>query len=135
MGLLTSFSRLGPVYVGAHKGLITGILHDEWGFNGYIITDMVNPASYMTWKESVVACITYFDTDAISELWVDYMTAETNTMWVYAQSNAMNGIDSTSHHVEINTWWRVAYKAVYYRVIALTMLMYIVFPIAERMER
>ena len=85
MGLLTSFSRLGPVYVGAHKGLITGILHDEWGFNGYIITDMVNPASYMTWKESVVACITYFDTDAISELWVDYMAAETNTMWVYTR--------------------------------------------------
>ena len=153
MGLMTSFSRLGPVYVGAHKGLITGILHDEWGFNGYIITDMVNPASYMTWKESVIAGTTNFDTNEVSELWADYMTAETNTfggdatllqaikdrvhntMWVYAQSNAMNGIDSTSRRVEINTWWRVAYKAVYYGAIALTALcalMYIVSSIAEK---
>ena len=153
MGVMTSFSRLGPIYVGANSGLITGILHDEWGFNGYIITDMVNPATYMTWKESVVAGTTNFDTNEVSELWADYMTAESNTfagdatllqaikdrvhstLYVYAQSNAMNGIDSSSHRVEINTWWRVAYKAVYYGAIALTALCalgYIASAIAEK---
>ena len=76
---MTSFSRLGPVYVSAHQGLITGILHDEWGFNGYVITDMVNPATYMTWKESVIAGTTNFDTNKISEDWASYLTAETNT--------------------------------------------------------
>lgn len=140
LGVMTSFSRIGPVYVSASKGLITDILCKEWGFNGYIITDMVNPASYMTWKESVIAGTTNFDTNDISELWNDYITDTTNTfsgdaamlkaikdrvhntLYVYAQSNAMNGINSSSRKVEVNTWWRMAYKGVYYGAAALTVL-------------
>ena len=139
--------------MGAHRGLITGILHDEWGFRGYIITDMVNPATYMTWKESVIAGTTNFDTNEVSELWADYLTAETNTfagdaamlqairdrvhstMYVYANSNALNGIDASSHRVELNTGWRIAYKVVFYGSIALTALcalMYVVSSIAEK---
>ena len=79
LGVMTSFSRIGPSYVGASKGLITDILCKEWGFNGYIISDMVNPASYMTWKESVIAGTTNFDTNEISELWNTYITDTTNT--------------------------------------------------------
>ena len=153
LGLMTSFSRLGPVYVSAHIGLISGILNGEWGFRGYVITDMVNPASYMTWKESVIAGTTNFDTNEVSELWADYLTADTNafsgdaamlaairdrvhsTMYVYAQSNALNGIDASSHRVELNTWWRTAYRAVHYGAIALTALcalMYVVSAIVEK---
>ena len=138
LGLMTSFSRVGPTYVGASTGLITDILTNEWGFHGYIISDMVNPASYMTWKESVIAGTTNFDTTEVSELWADYMTATSNTfsgdatmlsaikdrvhstLYVYAQSNAMNSINSSSHKVEVNVWWRMAYKGVYYGAIALT---------------
>ena len=140
LGVMTSFSRIGPTYVGAASGLITDILMNEWGFHGYIVSDMVNPASYMTWKESVVAGTTNFDTTEVSELWADYMTATTNTfsgdatllraikdrvhstLSVYAQSNMMNAINSSSHKVEVNVWWRVAYKSVYYGAIALTAL-------------
>ena len=140
LGVMTSFSRIGPSYVGASKGLITDILCKEWGFNGYIISDMVNPASYMTWKESVIAGTTNFDTNEISELWNTYITDTTNTfsgdaamlkaikdrvhstLYVYAQSNAMNGINSSSRKVEVNTWWRMAYKGVYCGAAALTAL-------------
>ena len=104
------------------------------------MSDMVNPASYMTWKESVIAGTTNFDTTDVQEQWADYMTAESNTfsgdaamlkaikervrstLAVYAQSNMMNAINSSSHKVEINVWWRVAYKSVYYGAIALTAL-------------
>ncbi len=153
MGVMTSFSRIGPVYVSAHKGLITNILCREWGFNGYIITDMVNPATYMTWKESVIAGTTNFDTNKVAEEWAAYLTEQDNalggdaqmlqairdrvhnTLYVYAQSNAMNGIDSTSRRVELETWWRTAYKSVYWGSIALTAvcaLGYIITSIAEK---
>ena len=140
LGVMTSFSRIGPSYVGATSGLITDILTNEWGFHGYIVSDMVNPASYMTWKESVIAGTTNFDTTEVQEQWADYMTATTNTfsgdaallaaikervhntLAVYAQSNMMNAINSSSHKVEINVWWRVAYKSVTYGAIALTAL-------------
>ena len=156
LGVMTSFSRIGPTYVGAHSGLITDILCNEWDFHGYIISDMVNPATYMTWKESVVAGTTNFDTTEVSELWNGYMTSTTNTfsgdatllsairervhntLYVYAQSNAMNAINSSSHRVEVNVWWRVAYKALYYGSIALTAICaggYIVSTVLETKKR
>lgn len=140
LGLMTSFSRIGPVYVGACSDLITDILYNEWGYNGYVVSDMVNPASYMTWKESVIAGTTNFDTTEVSELWADYITATTNqlsgdaamveaikqrvhnTLYVFAQSNLMNSVNSSSKKVELNVWWRVAYKSVYYVAIILTIL-------------
>lgn len=41
--LMTSFNRLGYTWTGGHYGLITGILRNEWGFNGFIITDADTP--------------------------------------------------------------------------------------------
>ena len=148
LGLMTSFSRLGPTYVGANSGLITDILCNEWGYNGYIVSDMVNPASYMTWKESVIAGTTNFDTTEVQEEWADYMTATSNTfsgdaallsaikervhntLYVYAQSNAMNSINSSSRKIEVNVWWRMAYKGIYYGAIALTAICALAYAIA-----
>lgn len=129
LGLMTSFSRIGVTYVGAHKGLLQGILKNEWGFNGYVVSDMVNPGTYMTWKESVIAGTTNFDAKEADASWSSYLTADTNnlsgdaqmiqavrerlhsTLYVFANSNMINGINSSSKHVELNTWWRIAYKA------------------------
>lgn len=140
LGLMTSFSRIGPTYVSACTALMTNILVQEWGFEGYAVTDMVNPATYMTWKESVIAGTTNFDTTEVAEEWASYITATTNTLsgdatmlqaikdrvhntlYVYAQSNVMNSINSSSQKVEVNVWWRVAYKSVHYGMIALTVL-------------
>ena len=94
----------------------------------------------MTWKESVIAGTTNFDTTEISDEWASYITADSNTLtgdatmlqavkdrvhstlYVYAQSNLMNSINSSSQKVEVNVWWRVAYKAVNYGMIALMVL-------------
>lgn len=140
LGLMTSFSRIGPVYVGASTELLTGILYNEWGYEGYVVSDMVNPATYMTWKESVMAGTTNFDTTEVSEDWADYITATSNnlsgdadmvstikervhnTLYVFAQSNLMNSINSSSQRVEVNVWWRMAYKSVYYGAIGLTVV-------------
>jgi beta-glucosidase len=130
LGLMTSFSRIGPVYVGADEALLQKILRDEWGFNGYVVSDMINPASYMTWKESVIAGTTNFDTTEIKQEWLGYITETTNkfgndatmlkaikervhqSLWVFAQSNLMNSLNSSSRLVQVNTWWRILYKAI-----------------------
>ncbi|MBR1813699.1 MAG: glycoside hydrolase family 3 protein [Lachnospiraceae bacterium] len=41
--LMTSFNRLGYTWTGGHYNLITGILRNEWDFNGFIITDADTP--------------------------------------------------------------------------------------------
>ena len=41
--LMTSFNRLGYTWTGGHYNLITGILRNEWAFDGFIITDADTP--------------------------------------------------------------------------------------------
>lgn len=131
LGLMTSFSRIGTTYVGAESALISDILFGEWGFNGYVVSDMVNPASYMTWKESVIAGTTNFDTTEIAEEWTEYITETSNSfkgdakmlqaikervhnsLYVFSRSNLVNAVNATSKQVDVNTWWRIVYKAIF----------------------
>ena len=39
MGIMTSLNKIGPCWAGGSYGLLTEILHNEWGFNGNIVTD------------------------------------------------------------------------------------------------
>jgi hypothetical protein len=39
MGIMTSLNQTGPCWAGGSYGLLQEILHNEWGFNGNIVTD------------------------------------------------------------------------------------------------
>lgn len=39
-GVMSSMNYIGDVYAGAHLGLLTNVLRNEWGFLGTILTDM-----------------------------------------------------------------------------------------------
>jgi beta-glucosidase len=150
---MTSFSRIGPTYVGASTGLLTDILYNEWGFHGYVVSDMVNPGTYMTWKESVIAGTTNFDTTEMDASWASYITADTNSLsgdatmlaairrnihnslYVFAQSNLMNKVNATSHKVEVNVWWRMVYKGITYGAAILTVLFVLGYILALATER
>lgn len=47
MGLMTSFNRIGETWAGGSYELITGIVRNEWGFDGCILTDFDN-GGYMS---------------------------------------------------------------------------------------
>ena len=55
MNVMTSFNRIGVVWSGAHYGLMTGILRDEWGMEGAAITDMSMNAKWMDYRIGVLA--------------------------------------------------------------------------------
>ena len=55
MGVMSSFNRIGVVWSGAHHGLMTGILRDEWGMKGAAITDCSVMANYMDYRMGVLA--------------------------------------------------------------------------------
>ena len=52
--VMNSFNRAGATWVGAYSGLM-GIMSNEWGFNGFCITDMASgPAQdYMTFQDGI----------------------------------------------------------------------------------
>ncbi|MCC8104273.1 MAG: hypothetical protein LIP11_19120, partial [Clostridiales bacterium] len=46
-GIMSSYSRLGAVWSGGSEALLTGILRDEWNFQGAVITDYSDHHAYM----------------------------------------------------------------------------------------
>ena len=46
-GIMTGFNRVGATWTGGSYGLLTGIVRNEWGFDGWIITDNANTGVFM----------------------------------------------------------------------------------------
>ncbi len=132
-GVMTAFNRLGTVYSGAHRGLVTEILRNEWGYTGYVVTDMINGAEYMNWRDVTFAggggCLTEnaYDSSIIG----DPNSAENMKLiqkdtvfqqelkqmlkydlYTFVNSNAMNGITGDTRVVRVHPWWETALTAV-----------------------
>lgn len=54
VGLMTSYNRIGAVWAGGSKALLTGIL-GEWGYHGGIITDYCDHHSFMNGDQALRA--------------------------------------------------------------------------------
>ena len=58
MAVMTSFNRIGATWAGGHYNLITEVLRNEWGFNGFVLTDYevgAGKGSYMNTLQSLAA--------------------------------------------------------------------------------
>lgn len=53
-GIMTSFNRIGATWAGGHYRLITNVLRNEWGFNGFVLTDY-EVTSYMHTDQALAA--------------------------------------------------------------------------------
>lgn len=139
LGVMTSFSKIGPDEVTTSRGMITDILYGEWGFNGYVVSDMNDDADLLT--DCLYAGLTSFDaTYTLETIEERYgITADTyakdatilqavkdaihHDLYVLAQSNYMNMVNTTSHTKQVMTSWRIAYTV----AISLTAVLVIVF--------
>lgn len=54
-GLMSSYNRMGAVWAGGSKALLTDVLREEWGFTGAVITDYSDHHSYMNGDQSLRA--------------------------------------------------------------------------------
>ncbi len=99
--LMTSFNRLGTIWTGGHYNLLTGLLRNEWGFNGFIITDANGYLGYMDCGQMIEAggdaSLRYkkdtqysFDKNSSSEYHYAREAAH-HHLYTIANSNAMNG--------------------------------------------
>lgn len=57
VGIMSSYNRIGNVWTGGSEALIQGVIRDEMGFNGTVITDYVDSWSqkYMSIEDAVRA--------------------------------------------------------------------------------
>lgn len=125
MGVMAAMNRIGATWVGHSKNLMTGILREEWGFKGMVITDQASFYSSViadlkpTLAAGVDMMLCTNDT-----LWkiedydksAFYMTklrdASHNILYAVANSNAMNGQSSKTKIVKITpTWEKILFAA------------------------
>ncbi|MDR1638287.1 MAG: beta-glucosidase, partial [Clostridiales bacterium] len=53
--VMTAFNRVGSTWTGGSYPLITGILRNEWAFDGFVITDNANTGVYMDGYQMIEA--------------------------------------------------------------------------------
>lgn len=104
LAAMASMNRIGARWIGAHKGLMTNILRDEWGFEGMVITD----------QASVPAM---FYQDIISGLWAgtDLWLNTNKNYWKldsYAEFDG-NTVDYTDNGAVMSNAHRAAKNVIY----------------------
>ena len=124
-GVMTSYNRIGAVASSANRGVMVDILRNEWGFKGYNVTDFTGVSLKAAPKESILAGTTAFcgfgspnlsywtkDTELLSKDKDICAAIKQNIKYILyslANSNALNGINSSSHVVWLMTSWRAMY--------------------------
>lgn len=121
--VMNSFARVGVVWTGAHEGLMTNVLRNEWGMTGFALTDYSNTGSTYDVKLGVLAGTDSWDCSAEGTgSWSDKLLAweseqDVELTWAMreathrilytvANSAAMNGLSTTSKIVTVTPWWR-----------------------------
>lgn len=132
-GVMQSFERVGLVYASASKSLNRDLLREEWSYKGNIVTDATYGATtgYKGHvREIIDAGSEQFCLDgtikAGSKL-IEIIKEEEDTNlleclldvarhWEYqiVNSNAMNGIDSSTKIIHIIPWWDILLRIVCY---------------------
>lgn len=142
--VMNSFSRVGATWTGAHKGLMTEVLRNEWGMDGFAITDFSGNALFASYglflKSFDVAygLLAGTDTwDSSAEQWTDDLLklykddaaivqamrqASHRILYTVANSNGMNGISANTKIVPVTPWWQTAIIGVDVSLGALTLI-------------
>ena len=126
LGMMTAYNRVGIIADNAHSGLLSDILHGEWGFKGLMSEDFIMDANYVCLKEAVMNGVTmscntgestaaavaekysYWTVDNVSQdaqLMAALKQAMLYQAYALANSNAMDGMSSSSHYESVRTWY------------------------------
>lgn len=116
--IMSSFNRIGTTWVGASKNAQIEVLKKEWGFQGYVITDMAvsNGASYMVYSDGFMNGSDLFLGSGSEKALDAYRNSptfanrirESSKRILYSivnHSRAMNGIESNTKIDYIKPWY------------------------------
>ena len=132
-GCMSGFNRAGTEWVGASSALQEKIAREEWGFEGYYITDMAssNGALYMTFDDGIMAGTNIYlgsgSKTALkaykSSLTFKNKVREATHRILYVIVNhdcVMNGISQSSRVISITPWWDTLLNALIIASIAIS---------------
>lgn len=126
LAVMTTYNRVGCVTSNAHTGLLLNILRKEWGFKGLMSEDFIQDPTYTKIRMAVhngvtMTCNTGDNTmTAVTAVWpywsvenasqseellTDLKQAMLYQNYALANSNAMDGMSTSTHIESLNTWY------------------------------
>ena len=147
--VMASFSRVGAVWSGAHKGLMTNVLRGEWGMDGFAISDFSAQGGLYDVCYGLLAGTDIWDSS--STKWADVLKegnykndpvllnamrqATKRILYTVANSNAMNGYSSSTQIVKVTPWWQTALYALDGVLVAMTVVSVVMLVTTKRKEK
>ncbi len=126
--VMSSFNRVGCRFSSADPGLISNILRGEWGFNGYLVTDLLYSYQYVNFAEAVSVGTSNFDAtvENATKTWgTPASLAKTykndpvmrqaikdsvhHALWAFGNSNIANYMSGDVRSAYVMNWWRATY--------------------------
>ena len=120
-GIMSSFNRIGCTWSGAHKGLLTEVLRNEWGFKGCVVTDYATSSDWMPLTAGLEAgnnLWLYTQEGMYDAKFTDLVASDKyllqlgknschDILYSYVNSAAMNGYTSDVENLNKTLpWWK-----------------------------
>ncbi|MDD2957085.1 MAG: glycoside hydrolase family 3 N-terminal domain-containing protein [Lachnospiraceae bacterium] len=122
--VMSSFNRAGALWTSASENLVQSILRGEFGFDGYVITDMAssNAALFMTYVDGFMNGTDLYLGSGSESALNEYKASATfanriresvhRILYVLSNYSAvMNGISTSQQFVNITPWWQTVIYA------------------------
>ena len=116
LSVMSAFNRVGALWSGAHRGLMTDVLRGEWGFTGFVQSDgngyqlMANYVDGLRAGNDTFMCgggkkalDKYKNSPAIT---LAMREATHRVMYAVSRTHAMNGLSASTKVVSLTPWWR-----------------------------
>lgn len=103
LGVMSSYNRIGTIWAGGNYNLLTGVLRNEWGFNGFVVTDYMD-GDYENVDQMLAAggdaALYSMNDKKLTTTGAQALTylrrATKHCLYAFANSNAMNGITTST---------------------------------------
>lgn len=122
--IMSSFNRAGALWTSASENLVQNILRKEFGFDGYVITDMAssNAALFMTYVDGFMNGTDLFLGSGSENALDEYKSSVTfanriresvhRLLYVFSNYSAvMDGISNSLQFAEVTPWWQMVLYA------------------------
>lgn len=94
VGLMTSYNRIGSVWAGGSKALLTGVLREEWGYNGAVITDYSDHHNFMSMTQALYAGGDYW-----MDGWMQNGSFQLSDAEINSSNKFKNALRTASKHI------------------------------------
>lgn len=130
--VMSSFNYIGPVWAGGNKITLTTLLKDEWGFEGFILTDYFAGAYNMNADQVIEAggasCLSTFD------IGTNYIQDTTDPTSVTYMQDACHGllytvVNSNAYANAISTSGLTGWQKIMYGIDAVIVLLMILWEV------